>query len=128
MILQIINNGKSASPVQHPSSWHYAAVHSLRIDKGSTWHRYFYSHTAIMLDLSPLCYYEYQVGNGHLWSKVYAFRGITPGTPAENAMTYQMLVLGDLGNYDQSEESLAMFLRILEAEEFLAFAHLGDIA
>ena len=81
-----------------------------------------------MLDLSPLCYYDYQVGNGHLWSKVYAFRGITPGTPAENAMTYQMLVLGDLGNYDQSEASLSMFSRILEAEDFLAFAHLGDIA
>ena len=78
-----------------------------------------------MLDLSPLSYYEYQVGNGHLWSKVYPFRGIAPCRSTENAQTYQMLVLRDIGNYDQSKTNLTIHPHS-GSGGVLAFAHLGD--
>ena len=110
------------------SAWRNSPVESLRIDTGTTWHRYSYTHTAIMTSISPLCYYEYQVSNGLLWSETHAFKGTTPGSPKESLESYQMLVLGDLGNYHLSEATLSMFSRILDAEEFLGFVHLGDIA
>lgn len=109
---------------ENSSSWQSSESNSTRIDTGLVGYRYGYMHTSVLSGLSSSCFYEYQVSNGGLWSDIFVFNGKTPSSPIES---YQILILGDLGTYDDGQKTFDMIMDMIENQEVLGLAHLGDL-
>lgn len=91
-------------------------------------------YTAVASDLEFSCNYTYRVGAGpHLWSKSYAFSGLTPYYNATNPINTvgkynpRLAIFGDMGIGNFSKPTRSFLESKVNQGSIDAILHLGDI-
>jgi len=82
-------------------------------------------HKAILTGLTPATRYHYRVGSPSLdsWSEVFSFKTFDPAQPTQ---TYA--VLADMSYDDQSDNTVAQLIKLVDAGKIDVVVHSGDIS
>lgn len=109
-------------------NWLYAYGSSYAFNEGTNITRICYIHKAKFLVLSS-CFYEYVVGNGGFWSRVFEINSRSPSEPAsEDTQSARFIVLGDWGTGPNGIYTNKLLSEEAKQRNFDAVLHIGDLA